>query len=244
MPRAKRIIILGGTAEAREIAASLVAGGHHVTSSLAGVTRAPVLPDGELRVGGFGGTLGLIDYLKSSNIDVLVDATHPFAAIMSAHAHEAAGAFGIPLLRFERPAWQPQRGDNWINAASMVEAANAIPPNMRVMLTTGRKGLDGFLKRDDLSGVIRCIETPDATLPPHWKLLLDRPPYAQEQEIKLMQNHAITHLVSKNAGSGSTEAKLAAARQIGLPVVMISRPQKPPCLSFVTVDQLISAVDS
>ena len=243
MHSAKRILILGGTAEARDIAAALLVRGHHVTSSLAGVTKAPLLPQGELRVGGFGGTQGLIAYLRSAKVQVLVDATHPFAAIMSAHAHEAAGIIEIPLLRFERPAWQPQIGDNWISVTSMAEAATVVPQNAQLMITTGRKGLDGFLQRIDLSGVIRSIEPPDEVFPSRWQLLLDRPPYDEPSETQLMKNHGITHLVTKNAGGGSTSGKLAAARQLGLPVVVIKRPVKPTCRRFAVIDHLVLAVE-
>jgi precorrin-6A/cobalt-precorrin-6A reductase len=237
--RLKRILILGGTAEARQIAASLMALGHDVTSSLAGVTSHPLLPEGKMRVGGFGGAEGLRAYLQQNSTDVLVDATHPFAAIISRNAYEALEGTAAQLLRFEREAWTKVDGDNWISVAALSEAARILPSNAKVFVTTGRKELLQFLDRTDLSGVIRTVEPPAETLPLNWRVILDRPPHTLESELILFQNEAFTHVISKNAGGLATRSKLDAARQRGLSVVMIQRPFKPACETFNDVPSLI-----
>ena len=234
------ILILGGTGEARDLAVRLLALGHDVTTSLAGVTSSPILPEGKLRVGGFGGVDGLLDYLTSSRVELLVDATHPFAAQMSHHAHEAAERRGLPLLRLERPAWTQQQGDNWLKVASIEEAAKVLPAHSRVFVTTGRKHLETLFAREDISGVIRVVEPLQCTVPAPWRQLLDRPPYSFAQEQALFEAEQITHLVTKNAGGESTSAKLEAARFFRVPVVMIARPGKPPCLTFAAVDELVA----
>jgi precorrin-6A/cobalt-precorrin-6A reductase len=236
----KRILILGGTAEARDIASAALATGHSVVSSMAGVTSKPILPSGEMRVGGFGGADGLRDYIQSAHIDLVVDATHPFAAQISKNAAKATQN----LIRFERPAWETEHGDHWISAQSLSHAASLLPANVRVFLTTGRKELATFIQRDDLSGVIRTIEPPADILPSSWTVLFDRPPHDLAAELALFKREAFTHLVTKNAGGNATFAKLEAARALGLPVVMIQRPVKPPCPTFSTVEALIDAINS
>jgi precorrin-6A/cobalt-precorrin-6A reductase len=237
----KRILIFGGTAEAREIADALVGQGHDVTSSFAGVTKDPKLPTGKIRVGGFGGTAGLRDYLSQTHFDVLLDATHPFAAQMSRHAFEVEAE---KLIRFERPAWRAEQGDDWMLVKSIAEAAKAVPQNARVFVTTGRKELEPFLLREDLSGVIRTVEPPSDNLPRQWKLLLDRPPHTIESEAALFERERFTHLVTKNAGSSSTRAKLDVARQLRLPVIMIERPFKPLVPTFSTIPALLSRINT
>lgn len=239
MPRAKRILILGGTLEAREIADQLVALGHDVTTSLAGVTSKPILPKGKLRIGGFGGAEGVARFIAQEHTDTIVDATHPFAAIMSRNAHEAVKG---ELFRFERPAWLATEADNWISVPSLQDAAAKLPSGAKVFLTTGRKELPPFIERTDISGVIRTVEPPADTLPSNWQLLLDRPPHSLDNELALFQHHAFTHLVTKNAGGTATRAKLDAARQLQLPVIMIQRPPKPACQTFDTVESLIYAI--
>jgi precorrin-6A/cobalt-precorrin-6A reductase len=235
----ERVLILGGTSEAREIAARLVDDGHDVTTSLAGVTTSPIVPEGNLRVGGFGGAAGLVDYLASEHIELLIDATHPFAAQMSGHAFEAARMAGCRLLRFAREEWRPQPSDNWIDVASLAEAAAALPLNAIVLITSGRKGLSGFFMREDLSGIIRTVEPLAETLTSQWRVTLDRPPQSLDAEIAVMRENHITHLVTKNSGGDRTRAKLDAARMLVCPVVMVSRPFKPDCETFRDVDDLV-----
>ena len=193
-----KILILGGTAEAREIAALLIAGGHDVTSSLAGVTTEPVLPKGRTRIGGFGGVAGLRDYLNSENVEVVVDATHPFAALMSANA--AAAIINTPtrLLRFERPAWLPSAGDNWHSVDNIQLAADFLPYNARAFVTTGRKELQPFFQRDDIGGVVRTVELPNNDVPIAWRVILERPPHTLEIELGPFENEKLTPLISNN----------------------------------------------
>lgn len=223
---AKRVLILGGTGDARLIAASLLAEGHVVVTSLAGVTENPVLPPGEVRRGGFGGVAGLAAYLAAERIAAVVDATHPFAVQMSAQAHEACGRQQVPLLRFERPAWSAVAGDVWHEATTMTEAVQLLPSGARVLVTIGRKEIAAFFARADISGIARMIEAPPGEAPAGWEVLLERPPFTVESEAALMTRAGVTHLVTKNAGGASTEAKLVAARQMSLPVIMVGRPAK------------------
>lgn len=242
MVTSQRILILGGTGEALELADLLIQAGHHAIYSLAGVTANPVLPSCEIRRGGFGGVEGLIDYLRSAKIQVLVDATHPFAKVMSQHASDASGKLGLPLLRLERPAWQPDERDTWICVANMAEAISALPQNAKVLVTTGRKNLAGLLSRADLSGVIRSIEPLAESLPKQWHGVLDRPPHRVAQENEIMLRHGLTHLMSKNAGGHATSAKLAAARANNITVVMIDRPSKSDCPTFANAIDLLDAL--
>lgn len=238
----ERILILGGTGEARNIAAALIGEGYAPITSLAGVTENPVLPPGEVRRGGFGGVDGLAAYLADEKIAAVVDATHPFAAQMSAQAHEACGRIGLPLFRLERPAWEPASGDCWIGAASTSEAAALLPAGARALVTIGRKEIAPFFARPDVSGVARMIEPPLGKAPPGWQVVLERPPFTRESETALMTENGITHLVTKNAGGGATEAKLCAARQLSLPVVMIARPAKPGASHFASEGAVVGAI--
>jgi precorrin-6A/cobalt-precorrin-6A reductase len=232
----KKVLILGGTRDARQLAFRLIHAGHDVTTSFAGVTEHPVQPEGKVRVGGFGGVEGLRQYLQAEKYDVLVDATHPFAAIISANAAEAAG--DILLLRLERPAWTARPDDQWINVENIEAAVSALPLNASVMLTIGRKEIEPFMKRVDLKGVTRMIEPTAIALPASWNLILERPPFTLESEMALLRDHNITHLVSKNAGSSDTETKLTAARNLQIPVVMIARPFKPHVTTYATVEAI------
>ena len=235
--RANRVLILGGTGEARALAARLAAAGHRVVTSLAGVTSAPRLPAGEVRTGGFGGIDGLADWLKAEGIDWLIDATHPFAAQISAHADAAAGRAGVRLVRLERPAWRPQAGDNWISVADSEAAARALPAQATALVTIGGKEVAAFAGRGDVRVVARMIEAPAARLPDNWRLVLARPPFRLDDEVALMRAEGVSVVVSKNAGGPGT-AKLAAARALGLPVVMIERPKKPIVTTAATVDDI------
>jgi precorrin-6A/cobalt-precorrin-6A reductase len=232
--QSKKVLILGGTRDARQLAFRLIHAGHDVTTSFAGVTEHPVQPEGKVRVGGFGGAQGLRQYLAAEKFDVLVDATHPFAAIISANAAEAAG--DILLLRLERPAWTARPDDHWINVGNIETAVSTLPLNASVMLTIGRKEIEPFVKRVDLKGVTRMIEPAAIALPSSWNLILERPPFTLESEMVLLRDHSITHLVSKNAGGSETETKLVAARNLKIPVVMIARPFKPAVTTYSTVE--------
>lgn len=243
MSARKTILILGGTGEAREIASRLVGLGCDVTSSLAGRTSSPILPEGRVRIGGFGGIDGLTQYLREAQVSVLIDATHPFAAQISANAAEAAKRAGIPLLRCVRPAWTKPDGAEWVEVADIKSAADALPVGSRVLLTIGRQEVSAFFGRTDCAFVARVIETPDA-LPAGWALIKDRGPFTLDDEKALLEAHGITHLVSKNSGGDQAAAKLVAAAELGVTVVMVQRPTLPEARSFASVAELIAAVEA
>ena len=225
----ERVLILGGTADARELASFLIAEGFDVTSSLAGRTRDPALPEGKIRIGPFGGVRGLVSYVRAERIRVVVDATHPFAEQISRHAATAAGECGIPCVRLERPAWLPGPDDPWVIVGSTEEAALRLPDGACVLLTIGRKELGAFLARSDLHGIVRTIEALEHPLPAdRWQLIRARPPFEVADEVRLMRDRAIEWLVTKNAGGSRTESKLEAARVCGIGVMMIARPAKAP----------------
>jgi precorrin-6A/cobalt-precorrin-6A reductase len=219
------VLILGGTAEARELAARLHGDGVAVTSSLAGRVANPRLPMGEVRVGGFGGPDALARWLTEHDVAAVVDATHPFAERISASAANAARASGVPLLRLERPGWSERPGDRWHWVDDLDAAAAAIAGlGERVLLTTGRQGLATFASVGAAWFLVRCVDPPDPPLPPRHELLLDRGPYTLEGELALIDRHAIDLLVTKDSGGRHTEAKLDAARERGLPVIVVRRP--------------------
>lgn len=237
-----KILILGGTSDARQLANRLVGRGHEVMTSLAGRTRDPMLPEGGLRIGGFGGVPGLTAYLHDAAIEHMIDATHPYAGQISRNAVAAAEAAGVPLLRVMRPAWQPTEGQDWVDVATVAEAARSLAPQAKVLLTTGHGGLADFIERRDCLFVVRLIEPPELALPPHAQMLLARPPYSLEEEIALMAGHRITHLVSKNSGGGQTIAKLEAAHRLGIQVIMIARPHYQPALEVDSVAAALAAL--
>lgn len=218
-----KILLLGGTSEARALATRLSGIGHDVVSSLAGRVASPVLPEGEVRIGGFGGPDGLAHWLGRESIDLVVDATHPFAEHITANAFEAARRTGTRHLLLRRPGF-PLRED-YVVAADVHAAADAITPGATVFLTIGRQQVAVF-GHVDAKFVIRAIDPP-ASLPPHHVLLLDRGPFAFEDEIELMQRHGIDTLVTKDSGGAATAAKLEAAAQLGIRVIVVRRPELP-----------------
>jgi precorrin-6A/cobalt-precorrin-6A reductase len=237
-----KILVLGGTAEARELANRLAALGHDVTTSLAGRTQDPKLPEGRLRMGRFGGIPGLAAYLRAARIERLVDATHPYAGLISINAVAAAEQAGIPLVRYMRPPWEQALDADWITVETAAEAAAALPANANVLLTTGHTGLAQFLERDDCRFVVRTIEPPDIELPRHASLLQLRPPYTIGDEMALLKRESITHLVTKNSGGGQTAAKLEAAQRLGVKVIMIARPVYGPANEVASLDDAIAAL--
>jgi precorrin-6A/cobalt-precorrin-6A reductase len=229
------VLILGGTAEARELAAALAARpGVHVTTSLAGRVSRPGALAGDVRVGGFGGVRGLADWLREQRVDVLVDATHPFAAGITANAVQAAAASGVPAVVLRRPGWRPGPGDRWHLVPSLAAAADLLPQlGSRAFLTTGRLGLASFAHLTAQHFVVRSVEPPEPPLPPHTEVLLARGPFTVTDETALLREHLIDVLVTKDSGGSATAAKLTAARQLGLPVVMVERPVLPEGVSVV-----------
>jgi precorrin-6A/cobalt-precorrin-6A reductase len=237
-----KILILGGTGEARELAGRLATLGHDVTTSLAGRTSRPQMPVGGIRVGKFGGVPGLIGYLKMMGFERLVDATHPYAGLISINAVAAAKQADVPLVRYMRPPWIEPDGAGWQHVGDLSDAASALPGEASVLVTTGHEGLASLLGRDDCAFVVRLIEPPEAPLPRHAKLLLDHPPYSVEGERALMRREAITHLVTKNSGGEQTAAKLAAARELGVIVVMVERPVYGPAVEVASVEAAVEAL--
>src|ERR1700729_2062387 len=229
------VLVLGGTSEARALAAELDGRpGLRVISSLAGRVSRPARPAGEVGVGGFGGADGLAAWARAEGVGAVVDATHPFAQTISANAAAACARTGLPLLRVARPAWTAREGDDWRPAGSL-EAAAALLPGLgsRVFLTTGRQGLAAFAPLDELWFLIRCVDPPSGPMPARREALLARGPYAREAERALMQRFGVDVLVTKNSGGPVTEGKLDAARDLGLPVVMVARPHAVPGVTSV-----------
>jgi precorrin-6A/cobalt-precorrin-6A reductase len=205
----------------------LIKSGYAPVTALAGITQEPAGRAGDTRMGGFGGAEGLVDYVAAQGFCALVDATHPFAVRISSYAKIAAERTSLPLIRLERPAWMPQPGDQWITVANSLAAVGAIPARARVLLTIGRKEVSPYFARPDITGIARMIEPVDIEVTDNWRVLLARPPYSLEGELRLLSDNSITHLVTKNSGGTETEPKLRAARLKGLAVIMIERPHKP-----------------
>ena len=222
-----KVLLLGGTGEARELAGVLTGvPGVEVVSSLAGRTSDARLPAGEVRVGGFGGASGLAAWLREHPVDAVVDATHPFAVTMTANALTATREVGTPLVVLRRPGWTPAPGDNWHWADSTSAAANLLPRiGTRAFLTIGRQGLDAFADTG-LWTLARCVDPPDPR--PTWcELILARGPFAVADEQAILRDHRIDVLVTKDSGGPATAAKLTATRELGIPVVVIRRPPLP-----------------
>ena len=236
-----RLLVLGGTAEARELAGALEAQGIRALSSLAGRVSRPRLPAGEVRIGGFGGVDGLTRWLRDEAVAGVVDATHPFAERISVSAAAACPAAGVPLLRLERPGWRERPDDRWHWVGHLEEAAAAIPRlGRRVLLTTGRQGLAAFAPVDAAWFLVRCVDPPAPPLPRHHELLLDRGPYTLAGELTLIDSHGIDLVVTKDSGGVHTSAKLDAARERGLPVVIVRRPARPSVPEVNTVADALS----
>jgi precorrin-6A/cobalt-precorrin-6A reductase len=221
------VLLLAGTTEATRLAERLVADGVDVLSSLAGVTARPARRAGRVRSGGFGGVDGLIRHLREHPVDAVIDATHPFASVMPFNVAKACEATGSPSCRLLRPPWTPSPGDRWVEVADLPAAAEALRSSgaRRVLLTVGRQSTWAFVDLDAWF-LIRAIERPDVAPADH-RLLLDRGPFDVVSELALLREHGIDAIVSKNAGGEATSAKLDAAREAAIPVVMVRRPPQP-----------------
>jgi precorrin-6A/cobalt-precorrin-6A reductase len=236
-----RVLLLGGTAEGRELARHL----HphvDIISSLAGRVPDPALPVGPVRIGGFGGVDGLRRWLHDERIDAVVDATHPFAATMTAHAAQVCRELAMPHLVLARPPWDPGGA---IVVASDIDASETVAEQgySRVFLTTGRSGVKAFADSDAWF-LIRAVTEPDnASLPRHHQLVLSRGPYRYDDEMQLLTQHRVEALVTKNSGGDMTRSKLDAAAALDVPVVMVARPQLPDGVTAVgTVQEAIDWV--
>ncbi|MFJ8630131.1 cobalt-precorrin-6A reductase [Streptomyces sp. NPDC093568] len=231
----RHVLILGGTTEARALAAALTERpGVRVTTSLAGRVSRPGAVPGEVRVGGFGGAQGLADWMRTERVGFLVDATHPFAESITANAARAARETGVPMTVLRRPGWRPAPGDRWHDVASLDEAAALLPSlGHRVFLTTGRLGLAAFAHLTDLSFLVRSVDPPEPPMPPRTEVLLARGPFTVDDESSLLRRHRVDVLVTKDSGGDATSAKLTAARRLALPVVVVRRPSLPDAVDSV-----------
>jgi precorrin-6A/cobalt-precorrin-6A reductase len=237
-----RVLLLGGTTEAAEMARTLAKAGVNAVYSYAGRTGAlapQLLP---VRVGGFGGVTGLVDYLRAEAITHLVDATHPFAAQISRNAVEACAEAGLPLIALERQPWQAGAGDRWTHVR---DVAGAVPvlgdAPRRVFLAIGRQTLDAFAGAPQHHYLLRLVDPPDGPLPlPRAEAVIARGPFTVDGDRALLKDHRIEIVVAKNAGGTGAEAKLIAACELGLPVVLIDRPKVPDRRVARTVDEVLA----
>lgn len=237
------ILIFGGTGEARELAARLVALGHDVTSSLAGRTQEPIEPEGAVRIGGFGDMPRLCTYLRDESFDTIVDATHPFAEKMPGTIVAACQTLDLPLIRLCRPQWTKPEGANWVDIANVNEVRNHIPDDAILLVTTGHKALGELALPSSCTRIIRLIEQPDYIATDKDRIILDRPPYSIDGELALMREYGVTHLLSKNSGGDQTRAKIDAAAQLGIPTFMVRRPVLPPAANEVsTIDAALAII--
>lgn len=240
-----RVLILGGTTEAFTLAQRLAGDSRFdALYALAGRTQKPLLPAITCRIGGFGGIDGLARWLVDERVNALIDATHPFAAQMSRNAIEAAAMTYVPLLRLQRAEWQPQPGDNWRTVPDMTGAITALdePEHpKRVFLAIGRKEVAAFTAAPQHSYLVRAVDAPAAeSLPPGSEVILQRGPFALADELALLQHNRIDIVVSKNAGGHAAYPKIEAARQLGIPVVMVARPAVPQAPECTDIDAALA----
>lgn len=224
------LLLLAGTQEAREIAQALADQKRwRVIASLAGSTDNPTELPCDMRRGGFGGVDGMVEALQWDSVRAVIDATHPFADQISANTRAACAELGLPRIVVRRPEWRPGEGDNWRPQASLEEAAQALPLFARAFLATGRQSLPAFKDRKDVWFLARVIDPQPGKFPlPRGDYTIGKPPFPVGHEVMLMKDYRITHLVVKNSGGEAGMAKLLAARRLGLPVLMVERPDPPP----------------
>jgi precorrin-6A/cobalt-precorrin-6A reductase len=241
-----RVLILGGTTEGSALARALAGDARFdCVLSYAGRTRTPRLPPVPCRIGGFGGVQGLATYLRDQKTDIIVDATHPFAARMTHNAIAAAAACGVKFLRIDRPPWQPQSGDRWLVVPNMQAAARALGQMpRRVLLTIGQKDLAPFAAAPWHHYLIRSVDPPAAEmLPAGAEIITATGPFDGEDERRLLAERRIEVLVTKNSGGTATQAKLSAARAAGCDVVMVERPPSPATVSVPDVAAALEWLD-
>jgi precorrin-6A/cobalt-precorrin-6A reductase len=248
----KRVLILGGTGDATALATEAAKiPGIEVISSLAGRTQNPMSPDGAVRMGGFGGAAGLANYLRDPcgnsvadrSIHLLIDATHPFAAQITWNASIAAAEVGIPFLMLNRPAWEKMPDDRWIEVKDNATAATVLPAQ-RIFLTIGRQELSAFAHCSDHWFLMRMIDPPTTDILPPGEILLARGPFDWMDEQKLLKEFNIGAIVSKNSGGDATYAKIIAAREMNIPVVMVQRPVMPAGEKVTQVEEVLSWIES
>jgi precorrin-6A/cobalt-precorrin-6A reductase len=241
-----RVLILGGTAEARLLARRLAERrGLDITLSLAGRTASPAAQPVPVRIGGFGGAAGLADYLTEHRIDILIDATHPYARVISANAAAAARQTGVSLIALRRPPWSAVAGDRWIDVGNVSEAVRAIGSTpRRVFVTLGRNELAPFVAAPQHFYLIRSVDPVDPPLVlPHVTYITGRGPFAETDDRALMNQHRVDVVIAKNSGGAATYGKIAAARTLGLDVIMLCRPPATDTPAVNTVDDLVAWLD-
>ena len=241
-----RILILGGTAEARALAQGLAAREEFaVTVSLAGRTAEPLPQAAPVRTGGFGGAEGLARYLCDEQVDLLIDATHPYAATISANAARAADSAGVRLLALRRAPWRKVAGDNWIEVESVEEAVGALGDTpKRVFLALGRNELQPFIAAPQHIYLVRSVDPVDPPLPvPNASYITARGPFSEDEDRALFARHHIEIVVAKNSGGEASYGKIGAARALRLPVIMLKRPALPEVASVATVEEVLAWLD-
>lgn len=232
-----RLLLLGGTTEASRLAGALAQEGIDSIFSYAGRTSTPITQPLPTRVGGFGGVAGLQTWLLAERISHVVDATHPFAAQISNHAVQACAATGVPLLALERPAWHEQAGDRWQHVDDVNAAVQALPHDpAHIFLAIGRQYLAPFLACSQHWYLLRLADPVQDLPPQRGHVVIDRGPFTVAGDRTLLSTHRITCVVSKNSGGHGAQAKLIAARELDLPVLMIERP-------YVSTRQVVSSVE-
>ena len=223
-----RALILGGTADASLLAAEIARAGIDAVYSYGGRTHAPAVQPLPTRIGGFGGANGLADTIRRDGITHVIDATHPFAAEMSRNAVEACAETGTPLIALERATWSKAPGDIWIEVADVNAAAAALPEApAKVFLAIGRQLIAPFACRPQHAYTLRFVDPPEAPLPFAADVIVSRGPFTLDGELELMRTRSIGWIVARNSGGDGAYAKIDAARMLGLPVIMISRPELP-----------------
>jgi len=241
-----KVLILGGTTEARALGESLAKrGGMEVMLSLAGRTAAPVKHAVPVRVGGFGGSGGLADYLLREKVDAFIDATHPYASVISRNAAAAARRVVIPLVVLRRPPWIAIAGDRWTEVSDVSEAVRALgETSRRVFVTIGRNGLAAFSQAPQHHYLIRSVDPVDPPLPlPHVAYLTARGPFSEDEDRALMAAREIEIVIAKNSGGPAAYGKIAAARSLGIGVLMLRRPAAPEATTVATVEDAIAWLD-
>lgn len=233
----QKILILGGTKIARLLAESL-GQKHKIIYSIAGATQKAKLPRHCQQIrGGFGGAEGLGNYIQQQNIDLCIDATHPFAQNISRNAVDACNAVGIPIVEYARKAWQIESANIFKTEQDLIDS---LPSNANILLTVGGQNIKSFLTLTQPVWA-RMIEPPkldDCELPKNFNILLSHPPYALDDEMALMQKHKITHLICKNSGGEGFASKLTAAQKLDVKIVMLSQPPSPHNIQFFSIDEI------
>ncbi|MEN2494337.1 MAG: hypothetical protein TECD_00229 [Hyphomicrobiaceae bacterium hypho_1] len=236
-----RVLILGGTWDANYLANQLYKDCRfRIITSFAGCTRYPIRPNGDVRFGSFGGSLGLQTFLKDNQIDVLVNATHPFSERISQDAITAANEVQCLYFRLCRPPWIPSVDDKWFDAINSTHAAQKIMSGSVVLLTVGKQQLAPFIKRRDVQSIVRVIEQPAEPLPDNIRVICQRPPFSVAHERQILNYYSVDTIVTKNSGSHAVAAKLIAARELDVPVIMIRRPFPQKKTDFTCVADIIT----